>query len=202
PRTPPSATRRARARTPPARRAGTASRGPRVSRRPSCSRRRARSGTTRSRDRTRSPRGSPSRRRRGPRATAAVRRRRPPRAPPGTSRAALRNSNGTARTCRRRGGPSARQLPVLDAVGLVGVGAEAALAVGLVVLVVALEPDDLAVALEREHVRRDAVEEPAVVADHDRAAREAEKSLLECAQRVHVEVVRGLVEEQGGATTR
>jgi hypothetical protein len=69
-------------------------------------------------------------------------------------------------------------------------------AVGLVVLVVALEPDHLAVALERQHVGGDAVQEPAVVADHDGAAREADERLLERAQRVHVEVVGRLVEQQ------
>src|SRR5664279_5191744 len=78
----------------------------------------------------------------------------------------------------------------------IGLGAEALVAVGLVVLIVAFVPDDLAVALEREHVRRDAVEEPAVVADDDGAAAEREERLFEGAQRVDVEVVRGLVEEQ------
>src|SRR5574338_1428961 len=62
-----------------------------------------------------------------------------------------------------------RQLPVLDPVRLVGFGAEAALAVGFVVLVVTLEPHDLTVAFEGEHVRRDAIEEPPVVADDDGA---------------------------------
>ena len=79
---------------------------------------------------------------------------------------------------------------------LIGRGAQAPLPVGLVVLVVALEPDHLAVALEREHVRRDAVEEPAIVADDDRAAGEVEQRLFERAQRVDVEVVGRLVEQQ------
>src|ERR1035437_6889094 len=92
--------------------------------------------------------------------------------------------------------PLGRKLAVLDPVRAVGLGAEALVAVGLVVLVVALVPDDLAVALEREHVRRDAVEEPAVVADDDGAAAEREERLFERAKRVDVEVVRGLVEEQ------
>src|SRR5206468_3096932 len=47
-----------------------------------------------------------------------------------------------------------------------------------------------------EHVRCDPVEEPAVVADHDDAAGEAEERLLEPAQGVDVEIVRRLVEEQ------
>ena len=88
------------------------------------------------------------------------------------------------------------QLPVLDAVRLVGVRAEAALPIGLVVLVVAFEPHDLAVALEGEHVRGDAVEEPAIVADDDGAAGEVEQRLLERAQRVDVEIVGRLVEQQ------
>ena len=66
--------------------------------------------------------------------------------------------------------------------GLVGGGAQATVSVGLVVLVVALEPDHLAVALEREHVRRDAVQEPPIVADDDHAARERQQRVLEGAQ--------------------
>ena len=59
-----------------------------------------------------------------------------------------------------------------------------------------LEPNDLAVALEREDVRRDSVEEPAIVADHDGTAGEVEQSLLERTQRVDVEVVGRLVEQE------
>ena len=54
---------------------------------------------------------------------------------------------------------------------LIGGRPEAAFPIGLVVLIVPLEPHDLAVALEREHVRGDAIEEPAVVADHDARSR-------------------------------
>ena len=61
-------------------------------------------------------------------------------------------------------GSRPHQRLVLDAVRLVGFGAEAAAAVGFVIGVVALEPVDLAVALEGEDVGRDAVEKPAVVA--------------------------------------
>src|SRR5437773_858891 len=66
----------------------------------------------------------------------------------------------------------------------------------LVGVVVALEPAHAAVALEDEEMRRDAVEEPAVVADHHDAAREVEKRFLQRAQRVDVEIVRRLVEQQ------
>src|SRR2546429_9505274 len=76
-------------------------------------------------------------------------------------------------------GASPRQLPVLDAVRLVRGAAKTALAVGLVVLVVSFEPHHLAVAFEREHVRRDAIEKPPVVADHDGTAREAQERFFE-----------------------
>ena len=84
---------------------------------------------------------------------------------------------------------------VAQAVGP-GVLAERLLAPALVLLERALEPAHLRVALEHEQVGRDAVEEPAVMADDHRAAREALERVLERAQRVDVEVVRGLVEQQ------
>src|SRR5918993_1770681 len=93
-----------------------------------------------------------------------------------------------------------RELPILDPVWLVGLGSKAAFAVSLVVLVVPFIPDHLAVALEGEHVRGDAVEEPAVVADHHRAPGEVQERLFERAQGVDVEIVRRLVQqEQVGA---
>jgi hypothetical protein len=89
-----------------------------------------------------------------------------------------------------------RQLFVPNPVRLVGVGAETLLALGLVALVVALAPDGFAVSLEREHVRGDAVEKPAVVADDHGAAAEVEQRFLERPQRIDVEVVGRLVEQQ------
>src|SRR5215211_3151886 len=90
----------------------------------------------------------------------------------------------------------AGQALVGDPVRAVRLRTELLAAVLLVGLEVALEPRHLRVALEREHVRRDAVEEPAVVGDHHRAAREREQRLLERTQRVDVEVVGRLVEQQ------
>ncbi len=55
---------------------------------------------------------------------------------------------------------------------------------------------DLRVAFEGKDVRRDAVEEPAVVRDHDGAAGEVEQRLFERTQGVDVEVVGRLVEQQ------
>ena len=78
----------------------------------------------------------------------------------------------------------------------VGLGAEAALLVRLVVLVIALEPDDLAVALEGQDMGGDAVQEPAIVADDDRAAGEILQPLFQRPQRIDVEIVGRFVEQQ------
>src|SRR4051794_1078266 len=78
-----------------------------------------------------------------------------------------------------RSGPSApRERLVLDAVRLVGVGAELLLAEGLVLAEVALEPPHLRIALEGEDVRGDAIEEPPIVADDHRAAGEGLQPLF------------------------
>src|SRR5215218_6216421 len=85
---------------------------------------------------------------------------------------------------------------VLDAMWLERLGA-ARLADPLRVLLPRpLEPRRLRLALEGEDVGRDAVEEPAVVRDDDRAAGEFEQRVLERAQRVDVEVVGRLVEQE------
>ena len=80
--------------------------------------------------------------------------------------------------------------------GLFGIGADAAFAVGFIVLVVTLEPDHLAVTLESEHVGGDAIQEPAVMADDHGAAGEIEKRIFQCPEGVDVEIVGGLVEEE------
>src|ERR1700757_3662875 len=67
------------------------------------------------------------------------------------------------------------------------VGAQASHFVFLVVLEIALEPLDVAIAFEGENMRGDAVEEPAIVADDDGAAGEILKSLFQRAQRIDVE---------------
>jgi selenophosphate synthetase-related protein len=54
----------------------------------------------------------------------------------------------------------------------------------------------MAVALEREDVRREAIEEEAVMADDHGAAREILDRLFERAQRLDVEIVGRLVEQQ------
>ena len=59
---------------------------------------------------------------------------------------------------------------------------------------VPVEDLDVAVALEGQDVRRDAVEEEAVVRDDEHRPCEAQDRLLQRAQRADVQVVRGLVE--------
>ena len=88
------------------------------------------------------------------------------------------------------------QLPVLDAVRLVGVRAEPRCSVRFVLAVVSVEPDDTAIALEGQDVSRNSIEEPAVVADHYGATREIVERLFERPQRDHVEVVGLLVKQQ------
>src|SRR5712671_8081588 len=104
-----------------------------------------------------------------------------------TSRPIEASSEGSALTGK---------LLVFDAVRDGRIRAQPAHLVGLVVLEVALEPFDVAVALEGQHVGRDAVEEPAVVADDDGAAGEILKRFFKRPQGVDVEIVGGLVEEQ------
>src|SRR5690606_26780209 len=99
-------------------------------------------------------------------------------------------------TAKQKGGDDLLvKLLELDPLRLHGGLAQALLLVLLEVLEVALEHDDLGVALERDDVRADAVEEPAVVADHHHAAREVKDRVLERAERVDVEVVGRFVEQ-------
>src|SRR3569623_1574213 len=88
------------------------------------------------------------------------------------------------------------EAPILDAVRLIGVGAEAAVADGLVIGVVAFEPYYAAVALEGEDVSGDAVEEPAVVRDHHGAAGEVQLRFFQRPQRFDVEIVGRFVKQQ------
>src|SRR5947208_3354206 len=88
---------------------------------------------------------------------------------------------------------SPRQLLVLHAVRDDAVLPEPAHLVLLIVLEIALEPFHMALALEGQDMRRNAVEEPAVVTDDDRAAGEILQGLFQRAQRIDVEVVGRLV---------
>ena len=65
-----------------------------------------------------------------------------------------------------------------------------------VILEIALEPFDMAVAFEGQDMGGDAVEEPAVMADDHGAAGEILQRLFQRAQRIDVEIVGRLVEQQ------
>src|SRR2546428_4845247 len=109
---------------------------------------------------------------------------------PQASQRAPRPRRGTAPR-----GSRAHERPVADAVRA-PIRPNGLTHVFLVGLVVALEPADAAVAFEDEQVRRDAVQEPAVVADYGHAPGEIEHGLLERTQRVDVQIVRRLVEQE------
>src|SRR5215210_1439122 len=105
---------------------------------------------------------------------------------------------------RRRGGGRrsrtvalrAHERLVLEPVRREGGGAARHPVPPRVLLLAPLEPRHLALPLEGEDVRRDPIEEPAIVADHDGAAGEVEQRLLEGAERVDIQVVRRLVEQE------
>ena len=88
------------------------------------------------------------------------------------------------------------QLLIPDPMRLIHRGALPLVVVGRVLLVVPLVPHHLAVALEGEDVGGDAVEKPAVVADDHRAAGKAQQRLFQRAQRIDVQIVGRLVEQQ------
>ena len=85
---------------------------------------------------------------------------------------------------------------VVNAVRPVGGGAQALMVIGLVHLVVPFAPVDAAVPLEREDMRGDAIEEPAVVADDHGTAAKVLEPFFERSQGLDVEIVRRFVEQQ------
>ena len=91
---------------------------------------------------------------------------------------------------------SAHQWLVFDPVRLLCLLTQAAFAVGVVVVVIAFEPLHMTIALERHDVGGDTVEEPAVMADDHGAARELQQRVFQRPQRIDVEVVGRLVEQQ------
>jgi hypothetical protein len=88
------------------------------------------------------------------------------------------------------------ELAVVDAVGAVGLVAQAAVAVGFVVRVIPFEPIYLAIAFEGQDVGGNAVQKPAVVRNDDRAAGEIIKSVFQGAQGIDIQIVGRFVEQQ------
>lgn len=74
--------------------------------------------------------------------------------------------------------------------------AEALLAIGFVLGVVAFEEHRLRVVFVRQDVSRDAVKEPPIVRDHNGGAREVQQGFFQGTQGFNVEVVGRFVEQQ------
>src|ERR1700734_2714405 len=85
---------------------------------------------------------------------------------------------------------------VADSMRLSRILAFAFLMILNILLIVAFEPDNFGVTLKGEDMRRDAIEEPAIVRDDHRAARERHQCILEGAQRFDIEIVGRFVEQQ------
>mmetsp|Transcript_11338 Transcript_11338/g.30540 ORF Transcript_11338/g.30540 Transcript_11338/m.30540 type:complete len:235 (-) Transcript_11338:1369-2073(-) len=65
-----------------------------------------------------------------------------------------------------------------------------------VFLVVAFEPHGIRIAFKRENVRRDAIQKPAIVADHHHASGKVEQRVFKIHESFVVDIVRGLVKTQ------
>jgi len=87
-------------------------------------------------------------------------------------------------------------MAILDAMGLAGGGTESQFSVRFVFRIISVEPDDLTLPFKGEDVRRNAVEEPAIMADHQGAAGKIFQGFLQGAHGVDVEVVRRLVQQE------
>ena len=79
---------------------------------------------------------------------------------------------------------------------LIRVAAQAFLTILFVLGVISLKKRHLAVALKREDMGRDPIEEPAIMRNHDRTAGKVDERVFESTQRIDVEIVRRLIEKQ------
>src|SRR3546814_1210163 len=93
------------------------------------------------------------------------------------------NLNGSY-NCERLSTSLTRQFLVRHPVRPVGLVAQAAALVFLIGFEIAFEPFDMAVALKRQDVRRQPVQEEAVVADHHRTRSEEHTSELQSIMRI------------------
>ena len=88
---------------------------------------------------------------------------------------------------------------VFDSVRLVCLRSEFLLAECLVLGEIPFEPAHLAITLERQHVRSDAIQEPTIVGDDHGTTGVGLQRVLKRTQCVHVEVIGGLIEKQNVA---
>ena len=89
-----------------------------------------------------------------------------------------------------------RQAAVFNPMRLIGVVTQTTFPVGLVLAVITVKILDVRIALERQNVRRDAIEKPAVMAYYDSTTRKVFERFFERTHGIYVEVVCGLVEEK------
>src|SRR5215813_13362955 len=113
----------------------------------------------------------------------------------GLTACAIRSAGDCAPADNEQTRLSANQLLIRDPMRLVGISSLPLVQVFGICPIVALEPDDFAVAFEGEDMRRDTIQEPAIVRNHYGAAGEIQERFFERAQRIDVEVVRRLVEQ-------
>src|SRR3546814_19083880 len=106
------------------------------------------------------------------------------------------NLNGSY-NCERLSTSLTRQFLVRHPVRPVGLVAQAAALVFLIGFEIAFEPFDMAVALKRQDVRRQPVQEEAVVADHHRPPCTVVRRLLPRSQRPPIKAV-GRARKSGG----
>src|SRR5260370_14344711 len=82
-----------------------------------------------------------------------------------------------------------RQLPVLDPMRLLRIDPQPRRSIRFIRRVVSLEPGGGAVSFEGQNMRRDALEEPAVVADDDGAASAIFQPFFQSSDRVDIQIV-------------
>ena len=92
--------------------------------------------------------------------------------------------------------PLSRQVPVLDPMRLDGRSTQASAAVGFIVGIISFEPYHSAITLKSQNVCGDAIQKPSIVTDDHGASGEIFERFLKSAQRVHIEIIRRLVEKQ------
>jgi len=73
---------------------------------------------------------------------------------------------------------------------------KSSLSISLVFRIVAVKPNNLAVAFKGKHMSRDPIEKPTIMRDHDRAPCEVLQRFFERAPCVHIQVVGRFVEQQ------
>ena len=76
------------------------------------------------------------------------------------------------------------------------VGTQSSLAILFIVRVIPGEPDNLTIAFEGENMRRNSIQEPAIVRDHDGGTRKFKQRFFERPQRLDIEIIGGLIEQQ------